>query len=292
MRLVAVIFAVALGGLLAPAALAQVPATPPCPQVQGWTPAGTFGPIDNGNAVEFQCIYDYPGYVDQLTLDVNWYKPTARDVDVDYTECGRAASGGAYYTDIYGGTNIVHEEYGVSGGATYAEISAIFQAELQHIQAAAQVFMQATETLAKSCTPSSTSNGSSSSGSSSGGSAPPTNTGSTGSSPATAPSDTTPPTVHLRRASGRAGSRIAFHFLVADDSGQVDVLLTIYRGSGRSTVLMSKDYGTVAADQPGRSYVATIQAHGRGTRGTHRWCITAANAAGNSTTACSSLVVH
>jgi hypothetical protein len=289
MRLVAVIFAVALGGLLAPTALAQAPATPPCPQVEGWTPAGTFGPIDNGNGVEFRCIYDYPGYVDQLTLDVNWFKPSARDVDVDYTECGRAASGGAYYTDIYGGTNIVHEEYGVSGGATYAEIAAIFQAELQHIQAAAQVFMQATESLAKSCTPSSTSSGSSSSGGST-----PTGAGSPGSSPATGPppSDTTPPTVHVRRASGRAGSRIAFHFLVADDSGQVDVLLTIYRGAGRSTVLMSKDYGTTAADPPGRAYVATIQARGRGTRGTHRWCITATNAAGNSSTACSSLVVR
>jgi hypothetical protein len=262
MKRVALTLIGALTVLAAPgAAGAALPATPPCPQVEGWSPAGTFGPIDNGNAVEFECLYSLPGQPQQLTLDVHWYKPTARDVDVDYSECGKASSGGSYYTDIYGGTNIVHEEYVVNSG-TAAGNAAVFQAEQQHIQQAAQVLLTATEALAKSCTPSA--------------SAPPIG-------------DTTPPTVHVAQANGRAGTNIAFRFTVGDDSGHVNVVLTIFRGRSSRKALLNKNYGTASAQSSGNRYIAWIHARNRGN---YLWCVTATDAAGNKAVACTRLVVR
>jgi hypothetical protein len=263
MKRLAVILVGAFAALAAPGvAVATLPATPPCPQVEGWSPAGTFGPIDNGNGVEFECLYSLPGMPQQLTLDMHWYKPTARDVDVDYSECGRASSGGAYYTDIYGGTNIVHEEYVVNSG-TAAGNAAVFQAEQQHIQQAARVLLTATEALAKSCTPSAT---------------PPTPVG-----------DATPPTVHVEHAHGRAGTNIAFRFTVGDDSGHVNVVLTIFRGRHSRRALLNKNYGTASAQPTGSRYIAWI--HSRNP-GTYLWCVTATDATGNEATACNRLVVH
>ncbi len=261
MRLVS-IFAVAAAALAgATVAFTAPPPTPPCPQVEAWTSAGTFGPIDNGNAVQFRCLYSLPGQPQQLTLDLHWYKPTARDVDMDYSECGRTTSGGSYYTDIWSKSHFVHEEYIVNAG-TAAGNAAVFRAEQEHIQKAALVVLTATEPLAKSCTRSA--------------SASPTHR------------DTARPTVRVLAASGRTGTTIALRFTVGDDSGRVTVLLTIYKGPNNRTVLMRKNYGAVAARSRGHAYTARVRAH---TRGNNLWCVTARDAAGNKATACSKLVV-
>jgi hypothetical protein len=279
MKRIAIALAFALVAIAAPAgASAQTPATPPCPQVQGWIPAGTFGPIDTGLGVQFQCIYSLPGQPQLLTLDMHWIKPTARDVDVDFSQCGRPSSGGAYYTDIYSGSNLVHEEYLVNSGSA-AGNAAVFQAEQQHIQQAAYVLMTATEALAKSCTPSGAPT------------TPPPSSTPPASAPAAVPSgnDTAPPTVHVRPARGRLGRNISFRFTIADDSGHVDVLLRIYQGTSNSRILMNHDYGTATAPPQGRLYSAMIRAH---RRGTNLWCLTATDAAGNHATACSSVIVR
>jgi hypothetical protein len=271
LRLLLVLVAAAL---LAPAsASADTPATPPCPQVEGWVSAGTFGPIDNGNAVEFECNYSLPGYAQQLTLDMHWYKPSARDVDVDWTQCSRASSGGAYYTDVWSGAAFVHEAYVVNAGTAEGN-AAVFKAEQDHIAKAAKVLMTATEALAKRCQPTSTP-------------VAPTPTP-TPAPTAEPPADAAPPLVHVQRASGRAGKVIPFNFTIGDASGSLHVVVTITRGASR-TVMMRKDYGTVSVDPAGSGFVAKIRAR---TRGRYRWCVKATNDAGTATTACSSLVVR
>jgi hypothetical protein len=245
------------------------PPTPACPQVEGWTYTGTFGPLDNGNAVEFECQYAYPGQPNQLALDMHWYKPTARDVDVDWNQCGRATSGGAYYTDIWSKSHFVHEEYVVNAGSAESN-RAIFKAEQERIQKAALAIMTATESLAKSCAKT---------------------------APAPAPvrpaapakRDTTRPKVRVQPAGGRAGTQIPLNFTVADDSGRAGILITIYRGANDKTVLMKKSYGTAKAEPPGHDYTAKVLAR---SRGTSLWCLTATDAAGNAATACSKLVVR
>jgi hypothetical protein len=272
MKLVRLLLAVGMLVLAAPAAaLADTPATPPCPQVEGWTSAGTFGPIDNGNAVEFQCLYSLPGRPQQLTLDMHWYKPTARDVDVDWNQCGRATTGGDYYTDVWSGAAFVHEGIVVNAGTHEGNV-AVFQAEQDHITKAAKVLMTATEALAKRCQQTSTT---------------PTPTP-TPATPATPPADTSAPFVRVQRAAGRAGRNIPFNFTVGDDSGQLGVVITITRGASRK-VLMRKDYGTVSVDAAGSGFVARIRASNRGR---YRWCVKATDAAGLTATSCSSLVVR
>lgn len=252
----------------APAALATPP-TPPCPQVEGWTPEGTVGPIDNGNGVQFECVYALPGHPEQLTLNLHWYKPTAREVDVDYSECGRGSSGGTYYTTIYSGKGLVYEEYIVNAGPE-ADNIAVFKAEQQRIQTAAYTLLEATETLAKSCTRSESPVP-----------AEPT--------PAAPPShDTTRPVVHVHSVTGRAGRSFAFRFTVSDDSGYATIVMTIYRGSSTRPV-MRHNYGRAKAPPTGDSYAPTIHAR---SRGRFRWCITATDTSGNTSKACSSLVVR
>jgi hypothetical protein len=229
---------------------------PPCPPAQGWISAGTFGPIDNGNGIEFQCLYSLPGQPNQLTLDLHWNKPTARDVDLDYSQCGRATSGGSYYTEIWSKTHFVSEQYTVSAGYNDADV---FKADQQVIQQAALTLLAATEKLAKPCTKT-----------------------------PTPVRDTSRPTVALRPAKGRAGTNIAFRFTVRDDSGHANILLTIYKAANNRTVLMRKNYGTAVAARSGSAYTAKIHARNRGT---NVWCITATDAAGNKTTACATLVI-
>ncbi len=263
MRIVALVticLAIVASAAVAPAA--APPPTPPCPEVEGWTATAPFGPIDNGNAVQFECNYSLPGRAQQLVLDLHWYKPTARDVDVDYNQCGRATSGGAYYTDIWSKSSFVHEEYVVNSG-TAPDNAAVFRAEQERIQKAALTLLAATEKLAKSCTTSTPS--------------------------AETHRDTTRPTVRVRPASGHAGATIALRFTVADDSGRVGILLRIYRSRANRTVLLSKSYGTAGAVAPGRSHTARVRAPGRGT---HLWCVTATDAAGNRATACGTLVAR
>ncbi len=261
---------------VAPAALATPPPTPPCPQVEGWTPEGTVGPIDNGNAVQFDCEYALPGQPEQLTLELHWYKPTAREVDVDYSECGRASSGGSYYTTIYSGNSLVYEEYIVSSGPEADNVS-VFHAEQQRIQTAAYTLLAATETLAKSCTKNEA--------------PPPTLPPTTEPTPppiAPPSHNMTRPVVHLHPVTGRAGTSFAFRFTVSDPSGYASILLTIYHGSSKTPVL-SHNYGKAKAQPTGDTYAPVILARNRGR---YVWCITATDAAGNRSKACNSLAVR
>ncbi len=258
--LVTALLVAALGLLVASLAGASPPPTPPCPQVEGWTSAGTFGPIDNGNAVQFQCLYSLPGQPNQLTLDMHWYKPSARDVDVDYTECGRVTPGGSYYAFLWSKSHFVEEEYVVSGG-THDSNAAYFKADQERIRKSALTLLAATETLAKSCTKSSSSGGA---------------------------KDTQRPTVKVQAVRGSPGSVLVFTFTVADNSPRVDVVLTIYDTRARTKVLFRKDYGKAAATRSGRIYHIRIRVH---RAANNYWCLTATDAARNRTTACAPLTV-
>jgi hypothetical protein len=251
---------VAAVGLLGSAVAASPPATPPCPQVEGWTSAGTFGPIDNGNAVEFQCEYSLPGQANQLTLDLHWYKPTARNVDVDYSECGRLQAGGSYYAFLWSKAFFVHEEYAVSSGSVDSN-AAFFKADQERIRKAALTLLAATEKLAKPCSK----------------------------TPASKPgTDSQRPTVRLAALSGAAGSIIAFPFTVSDNSGRVDIVLTIYTSPAQTKTLFRKDYGKAAAPKLGRRYQVKIRAH---SAAHNTWCITATDKARNHTTSCAPLTI-
>lgn len=269
MRFVSAVTISVIALAAAAAAPSAPPATPPCPQVEGWNYTGTFGPLDNGNAVEFECEYAYPGQPNQLTLDVYWYKPTARDVDVDYSQCGRASSGGDYYRLIWSRSRFAREEFTVNAGNAESN-RAIFKAEQDHIQKAALVLLTATESLAKPCTKT----------------APAPDPARPA---APAKRDTTRPKVRVQPASGQAGTQIALDFTVADDSGRTGILITIYGGANDKTVLMKKNYGTAKAEPSGHDYTAKVLARNRGTS---LWCLTATDAAGNAATACSKLVVR
>lgn len=256
----------------APAERAPPRSSPACPQVEGWTPKGTIGPIESGDGVELGCVYALPGQPEQLTLYVHWYRPTAPEVDVNYSECGRASSGGSYYTTIYSDKSLVYEEYTVTSGPDADNVS-VFQAEQQHIQTAAHALLAATETHAKSCTSSDS---------------PAPRAGQTPAPTAPPAHNTTRPVVQVHPETGRAGKPVALSFTVSDDSGYASILLTMYQGSSKKPVL-SHDYGEATAQPTGNTYSSLILAHGRGR---YLWCITAIDAAGNSSRACSSLVVR
>lgn len=252
---------VAIGAMLVAAASspAKVPVmTPPCPQVEGWTVAGTFGPIDQGLGIQFQCNYALGGRAEQLTLDVLWTKPSARSVDVDYSQCGKASTGGPANRFIYSGKALAREEYVVSGGSNNA---GVFQADRARIEVAAATLLNATAALAKPCARTTT---------------PP-------------PSGTARPTVQLQPARGRAGTVLVFSFTVGGHAGRVRIVLTIYSGANNATVLLRKDYGTATVSRPGRGFGVRIRANARAT---DLWCITATDAAGRAATACNSLIVR
>ena len=231
---------------------------PACPELEGWSHSGQPAVIDNGTHVQFSCAYMQPGRAEQPSYDAFWYKPSARDVDMNYADCGRAASGGSYYRDIWSKTHFVNIEYRVSGAVSGATNAAVFQAERERLDRTALALMGGAEAVAKSCTK-------------------------------TAPkADTIRPTVKVRPARGAAGTTIVFRFTVGDNSGSVRVVLTIYKSRADRTVLLRKNYGRAKAPASRRAYTAKIHANGPGTR---LWCITATDAAGNSATACTSLVV-
>lgn len=250
----AILVAVAVATATASAPLT----TPPCPQVEGWNSAGTFGPIDQGLGILFDCRYARPGQAEQLTLDAVWIKPSARDVDVDYSQCGKTSFGGSYYRFIYSGQALARVEYAVGGGANNA---GVLQADRARIEVAANTLLTATAMLAKPCAKTTT---------------PP-------------PASTARPTVRVQPAVGRAGTVVSFNFTIASSRGVVRIVLTIYGGASNSSVLLRKDYGKQSVAPSGHLLRAGIRANNRGT---YLWCITATNAAGHAATACSSLVVR
>lgn len=239
---------------VATTAAAVAPKTPPCPDVEGWSLTQAATPIDKPISVEFWCDYMRAGQPETLTLDVDWVKPAARDVDVDFSQCKRPSSGGDYYNDVWSGKAFVRLEYRVSGG-TVESNKAIFAGERARIERSALIFLAATEKLAKPCTK----------------------------TPAT-PSDTRRPTVRVEPASGKAGTPIAFRLRVADNSGRVTVVLTIYGSRTKGKVVFRKNYGKAKSGR----YTITIRAN---SPGVHLWCVTATDAAKNKATACSKLVV-
>jgi len=232
---------------------------PACPELEGWSHSGQPGVIDSGAHLQLSCAYMQPGRAEQPSYDAFWYTPAARDVDMNYADCGRAASGGSYYRDIWSKTHFVNIEYRVSGAVSGATNSAVFQAERERLDRTALALMGRTEAVAKSCTK-------------------------------TVPKavDTIRPTVKVRPARGPAGSNIVFRFSVGDNSGSVRVLLTIYKSRADRTVLLRKNYGRAKAPAARRAYTVVIHARSAGNR---LWCITATDAAGNRATACTSLVV-
>ena len=146
-----VVVAISVGAV---SATATAPlATPACPRVDGWNSAGTFGPLDQGLGILFECNYMVPGQAEQLTLGVIWIKPSARDVDVDYSQCGRGPSGSGSDFFIYSGKALTRVEYVVSGGQN--DIG-VLQADRARIEAAATTLLNASVTLAKPCTKSTT----------------------------------------------------------------------------------------------------------------------------------------
>jgi len=126
---------------------------PACPPVDGWDSAGTFGPLDQGLGILFECNYSVAGQAEQLTLGVIWIKPSARDVDVDYSQCGRAPSGSGSDFFIYSGKALTRVEYVVSGGPNDV---GVLQADRARIEVAATALLNASAALAKSCTKSTT----------------------------------------------------------------------------------------------------------------------------------------
>jgi hypothetical protein len=254
-RLIALISV--MGALLGvPTASGAVgPATPPCPDVEGWSFTGSPPPINKPISVEFWCNYMRAGRPETLTLDVDWVKPSARDVDVDYRDCKRPSADGDYYRNVWSGKAFVRLAYSVTGG-TVESNRAVFAAERARIERSAFAFLAATETLAKSCTKQT----------------PPT------------ARDTRRPTVQVEPASGKVGDAVVFGLKVADNSGTIGVVLTIYEGRTKNQVAFRKNYGKA---KPGR-YTIKIRVNNRGA---HLWCITATDRAGNKATACSKLVV-
>lgn len=250
-----VLFLFAAGGG-SDARAAAPPATPPCPQVEGWTFDRTFGPLDQGLGYDFTCNYVIPGVAEQLSLNVVWIKPSARDVDMDYSQCGRASQVADYYRIDYSKTHFAREMHTVSGGSAAAN-AARFRAERERIEKAALVFLVATETLAKSCTKT----------------AP------------TPPKDTVRPRVSAQRASGVAGRAITFPFSFSDNSGKARIVVTIYRAPNKAKVLFRKDYGIAKSGR----YTFRIRVQ---TAATNLWCVKATDASGNAATACSALVVR
>jgi hypothetical protein len=232
---------------------------PACPDLEGWAHAGEPGTIDSGNHVQFTCAYAQPGRGEQPSYDAFWYKPSARDVDVNYSDCGRPATGGSYYRDIWSKTHLVNIEYRVSGAVSGATNVAVFAAERERLDRTALALLAATEKLAKSCVKT-----------------------------APKPVDATRPTVSVRLATGHRGTNVKFAFRVGDNSGKAKIVLTIYGSANRRTVLLRKSYGIAVAPRSGRSYTATIHAR---SAGTHLWCIAATDAAGNTASACARLVV-
>ena len=251
--------AVALGSLLGGVSGAAPTPVPACPELEGWTLSGQPLIVDGGNHVQFRCTYAQPGRGEQPSFDAFWYKPSARDVDVDYNDCGKPASGGSYYRDIWSKSHFVNVEYRVSGAVSAATNAAVFQAERERLDRTALALLSGAEKLAKSCTKT-----------------------------APKPADTRRPIVTVHAAKGRSGSNIIFRFSVGDNSGNVRVVLTIYKSPSNRTVLLRKNYGLAKAPASRRSYTATIHAK---SAGSHLWCIAATDAAGNTATACSSLVV-
>ena len=250
----------AIGCVLAvgvPGATSLTP-VPACPELEGWAHSGQPGTIDSGNHVQFSCAYAQPGHAEQPSYDAFWYKPSARDVDVNYQDCGRASSGGSYYWDIWSKTHFVNVEYRVGGGPSSVDI-AVFASQRERLDRTALALLAATEGLAKSCTKT-----------------------------AAKPADATRPTVRVRPARGRAGSNIVFRFSVGYNSGKVRVVLTILESRLDRAVLLRKSYGVATAPASRRSYTATIHAK---SVGSHLWCITATDTAGNTMTACNTLVV-
>ena len=123
-------------------------ARPACPAVDGWNPAGTFGPLDQGLGILFDCNYAVAGQAEQLTLDVIWIKPSTRSVDVDYSQCGKAPTGAPPQVFVYSGKALVRVEYVVSGGSNNV---GVFQADRARIELAATTLLNTTAALAKPC---------------------------------------------------------------------------------------------------------------------------------------------
>ena len=258
-QLFAVAFAaVVLGAAGGVSGAASTP-VPACPELEGWALSGQPLIVDSGNHVQFRCTYAQAGRGEQPSFDAFWYKPSARDVDVDYHECGKSASGGSYYRDIWSKSHFVNVEYRVSGAVSADTNSAVFQAERERLDRTALALLGAAEKLSKSCTKT-----------------------------APKPADSTRPTVRVRPAKGGAGSNIAFRFSVGDNSGTVRVVLIIYKAANNRAVLVRKNYGVRKAPPSRRSYTATIRTK---RVGTHLWCIVATDGARNTATACTSLVV-
>jgi hypothetical protein len=256
MRLVATgavllaVFAVSAAAAPAP------PATPPCPQVEGWSFVRT-SLRDLGGSVDFSCFYSQPRRNEELTLNVLWIKPSVADVHADFRQCGRVSEGESHRRLIWSKSHLAREEYSVTGG-TVASNAALFQGDRERIERSAYALLAATEQLAKPCTK----------------------------KPATpAAKDSQRPAVRVQPAKGAAGSVITFPFTVADNSGRVRVLLTIYDGRAKAKTLLRKDYGLAKSG----SYTVKVRAQNAAT---NLWCITATDAAGNAATACSSLAVR
>ena len=142
--------ALALTGGISGAAPTSNP-VPACPELEGWSHSGQPGVIDSGTHLQLSCAYMQPGRAEQPSYDAFWYTPAARDVDMNYADCGRAASGGSYYRDIWSKTHFVNIEYRVSGAVSGATNSAVFQAERERLDRTALALMGRTEAVAKSC---------------------------------------------------------------------------------------------------------------------------------------------
>ena len=252
MRFVSIAAAM-LAAFAVPAALpAASPATPACPDVEGWTLTGQPMTIDSGLHLQFRCVFTQPGRAEQASFDAFWRTPATRDVDVDFHECGKAPSGGSYYRDIWSGKAFVQIEYRVGGGNANA---AVFQAERERLDRAALQLMAATEPLAKPCA-----------------------------KQAPAAKDTTRPAVRVRGVRGPAATAIAFPFSVADDSGRVNVVVTVYDGRAKARALLRKKLGWLRAG----AHTAHLRL---ASRGAHVWCINAADASGNAASACGAVVI-
>lgn len=196
------------------------------------------------------------GKAETLTLNPLWLKPSVRDTDADYSQCGRASSRGAAEGFVWSKSHFARLHYTVSGGTT-ASNAAVFQANRERVEKAVLVLLAASESLAKRCAKTTTS---------------PTR-------------DTQLPTVRVRPARGTAGAVVTFPFSVADNSGRVGVLLTIYNAPAKAKVLFRKSYGQTKSG----SYTVKIRIQDART---NLWCVTATDRARNVATACSSLVVR
>ena len=258
MRRQLLLIAIAASALLASVsgAAPKLTPVPGCPELEGWDHAGEPATIDSGNHVQFRCTYAQPGHGEQPSYDAFWFKPSARDVN--YADCGRPSSGGSYYQDIWSKTHFVNVEYRVSGAVSASTNIAVFRAERARLDRTALALLAATEKVAKSCTKT-----------------------------VPKPTDTRRPTINVRTARGHPGSTIALRFTVGDNSGKARIVLTVYKTAGNRAVLLRKRFN-VSAPSAGRSYTTVVHVK---SVGAHLWCITASDAVGNASTACTSLVV-